>query len=469
MYHTGVFMQIREKFSSRFGFIIVSVSCAVGLGNIWLLPYRAGTYGGGLYILLFLGFAILMGIPILTTEYGVGRGSGKSVAEHYQVLQPPGSKWHIASYFQISGNYLLIMFYAVVCGQALAYLVKGITGELIGASPEEIAAAFGALTGSAVQSYGYTLAIVWAGFAIVYFGVQKGVEFFGKYMMLTFFGLIIILIIRSLTLPGATAGLEFIFIPNLDAVNQYGWFYILHRSMGQALFSLSVGMGSMAVFGSYINKEKSLLGEARTVGIIDLCVSMLCLLMIFPAAFAFGISPATGGGLTFITMPNIFNAMPGSYIWSLLFYLGLTFVSASTAFAVFENLVAILMDKLGWSRKKSTLVNVILISFLIMPASFGTNIWRFSAPLFGQFPNFSAMWSFIVSDIILPLGSLVYITFAATKKGWGWDHFIAEVNTGEGLKMPAGFRFYFTYIIPVAIAFVFILGIIGRFFPGILW
>ena len=457
----------RESFTSRFSFVIISVSCAIGLGNIWLLPYRAGTYGGGLYIFLFIGFLILMGIPILAAEYAVGRGSGKSVATHYHVLQPKGSKWHLTSYPMIAGNYLLIAFYAVVCGQALAYFVKGVTGELIGASPDEITATFGTLTGSAAQSVGYTLAIVWIGFAILYLGLRKGLERFGKYMMLTFFVLIIILIIRSLTLPGALGGLVFLFIPNLNAVNEYGWFYILHRAMGQAMFSLSVGMGCMAVFGSYVGKERALLGEARMVGLLDLTVSMLCLLMIFPAAFAFGIAPATGAGLIFVTMPNVFNAMPGSYIWSFLFYLGLVFVAASTAFAVFENMIAYWMDKSGWSRQKSTLVNLVVCTLIVLPASFGTNIWRFSAPLFGQFPNYSALWSFIVSDVVLPLGSLVYIMFVATRKGWGWDNFVAECNTGEGWKIPANWRFYFNYIIPVGIFVVFILGMLLRFAPAV--
>jgi len=452
----------REKFTSRLAFIMVSVSCAVGLGNIWLLPYRAGTYGGGTYILLFLLFAFLLAIPVLTAEYAVGRGSKRSIATHYQELEPKGTKWHYASYLGIAGNYLLMMFYTVICGFALAYLWKGITGSLGGQSPEYIQGAWAALTGDPMRTVSFTLAICFAGFAVCYAGLNKGVARIGKYMMFMFFILVIILIGRAVTLPGAMDGVAFIFTPTLAPIIEHGVFTIVHMAMGQALFSLSVGMGAMAIFASYMGREKRLLGEARTVGIIDLSVSILCLLMIFPAAFAFGIAPNAGQGLLFVTLPNVFNHMPGGYIWALLFYVGLAFVSFSTAVAVYENIVAMSMDKFGWTRKKSVLINVFLVAILCMPAALGTNILSHIQP-FG-FANFSAFFTFLVMDNVLPIGSMVYIMFCMSRKGWGFENFLAEVNTGEGLKFPTSLRFYMTYIVPLAIFFIFIFGHVNRFF-----
>jgi len=362
----------------------------------------------------------------------------------------------------MAGNYLLMMFYTAICGLALAYLRKGFSGTLIGGSPEYIAQSFSTLVSDPLQVVSFTLVVCLAGFAACYLGLNKGVERVGKYMMLLFFTLIIVLIGRSLTLPGALYGLAFIFVPNPASIAEHGFFTIMHMAMGQALFSLSVGIGAMAIFGSYISKQKRLFGEACAVGVIDLAVSLLCLLMIFPAAFAFGIAPTTGQGLIFVTMPNIFNHMPGAYIWSLLFYVGLAFVSFSTAVAVYENIVAICMDKFGWSRKKSTLINLLAVSALCMPAALGTNLLAHVQP-FG-FANFSAFFSFFVMDNLLPLGSMVYVAFCCSRRGWGWENFIAEINTGNGLRFPTALRFYVTYIIPPAIFFIFIFGHINRFF-----
>jgi len=455
----------RENFSSRLTFIIVSVSCAIGLGNIWLMPYRAGAYGGALYILLVTAFIFLLAIPVLLLEYSVGRGSGQSVANHFQVLQRPGQKWHAASYPMIAGNYLLLMFYVMICGFALAYLGKGISGELIGQPPEYIDAAWSALTGNPLQSVGMMVAIVALGMVACYFGLRRGVERVGKYTMGIFAVLIVILLIRSVTLPGAYQGLRFLFVPNLDAMREHGAFRIIHMAMGQSLFSLSVGMGSMAIFGSYMNKDRRLFRGAFTVGVLDLSVIMLCLLMIFPAAFAFDIPTTAGEALLFRTLPNIFNAMPGAYIWSLLFYVGLAFVAFSTAVAVMENLTAIGMDKFGWSRKKSTVINLVLLIVLCLPSALTRNAWLgFSPP---GFPHLGSFFTYLVMEIVLPLGSLVYVLFVTGKKGWGWNNFLAEVNTGrEGWAFPSGLRFYVTYIVPIAIAFIFVFGQLQRWvFP----
>lgn len=468
----------REHFTSRFSFIILSVSCAIGLGNIWLMPFRVGEFGGALYIFMVAAFCFILAIPVLLMEYAVGRGSEQSVATHYHVLQPKGSKWHLASYFCIAGNYLLLMFYVIICGFALGYFFKAITGELVGhpdvITSAVIAGTWGALTGNALQSALLLVAIIVAGMGACYLGLQKGVVRVGKYMMIIFFALLIILLFRGITLPGAYQGLRFLFVPNLYAIQEHGFFRVVHMAMGQALFSLSVGMGSMAIFGSYFEKEKRLFKEAFTVGVLDLVVVVLCLLMIFPAAFAFGIPAAAGEGLLFLTMPNIFNHMPGSYIWSLLFYAGLTFVSFSTAMAVMENLTAISMDKFGWTRKKSVLINLVLLIVLCMPSALTRNVLAGLSPvLFGAagtpffFPHIGAFFTFLVMEIVLPLGALVYVLFCMTKRGWGWESFLAEVNTGsDGWKLPTNLRFYLTYIVPLAIAFIFVFGMLQRFvFP----
>ena len=463
-------MKERENFTSTLSFIIVSVSCAIGLGNIWLMPFRVGEFGGALYLFMVTAFAFVLAIPVLLTEYAVGRGSGQSVARHYQVLQPKNSKWHLASYFCIAGNYLLLMFYIVICGFALGYLIKAVTGQLVGVDGAGITAQWVALTASGGQSFALMAAILVGCIVTCYFGLNKGIARVGKYMMAGFFALLIILLIRGVTLPGAYQGLRFLFIPNTEAIQTHGFFRVVHMAMGQALFSLSVGMGSMAVFGSYFKKDKLLFREAFTVGVLDLVIVFLCLVMIFPAAFAFGIPAAAGEGLLFLTMPNIFNNMPASYLWALLFYAALVFVSFTTAAAVVEGIITIGMDKFGWSRKKSAIINLFALIILCTPSAFTRNAWSGINPivLFGQpFPHLGAFFTFLVMEIVLPLGSLIYVLFCMSKKGWGWSNFIAEVNTGnEGWKFPTSLRFYITYIVPLAIAFIFVFGMLQRFvFP----
>ena len=450
----------RETFSNKLGFIIVSVSCAIGLGNIWLMPYRAGTYGGALYIFLVAAFIFLFAVPVLLTEYTVGRGSGQSGAKAFEVL-PPGGFWKSNGYIGIIGNYVLLMFYVMICGFALAYLWKGVTGSLIGLDPEAVTASWTALTGNAGQSWLLMFAIVAAGMAVTYVGLRKGIERIGKIMMAIFFVLIVILLFRAVTLPGAGEGLRFLFVPSLDAMREHGTFRILHMAMGQSLFSLSVGIGSMTVFGSYVGRDRKLFKDAFTVGALDLTIIVLCLLMIFPAAFAFGIPATAGEALLFITLPNIFNAMPAAYVWSLLFYVGLAFVAFSTAAAVMENLTAIGMDKFGWTRKKSAIVNLVLLTVLCTPSAFTRNIWAGFSP--GPFPHLGAFFTFLAMEIILPIGALLYVLFCTSKKGWGWKNFFAEANSGtEGWTFPQSLRFYMTFVLPIIIVFVFIFGQIQR-------
>jgi len=450
----------RETFSNKLGFIIVSVACAIGLGNIWLMPYRAGTYGGALYILLVAAFIFLFAVPVLLTEYAVGRASGQTGAKAFEVL-PPGGIWKVNGYVGITGSYVMLMFYLMICGFTLAYLGKGISGSLIGLGPEEITASWQSLTSSAGMSFLMLFIIVAAGMGAVYLGLRKGIERISKYMMAVFFVLIVVLLFRSITLPGAGEGLRFLFIPSLDAMREHGTFRILHMAMGQSLFSLSVGIGCMTVFGSYVGKERRLFKDAFTVGALDLSIIILCLLMIFPAAFAFGIPATAGEALLFVTLPNIFNAMPGSYIWSLLFYVGLCFVAFSTGAAILENVTAIGMDKFGWTRKKSALVNFVFVLILCIPSAFTRNIWAgITVP---GFPHLGAFFTFLAMEILLPIGALIYVLYCTNKRGWRWDNFFQEVNTGEeGWKFPATLRFYMTYVMPAVIFFVFIFGQIQR-------
>ena len=454
-------MEERENFSTRLAFIIVSVGCAVGLGNIWLMPYRAGTYGGGLYVLMVALFIFIFAIPVLSAEYAIGRASQQTMAGAFQKLQPKGKKWHIWSYFMMAGNYLLLMFYILICGFALRYLFKGITGELVGQTPEYMQEAFTNLTQSAGMSLFLTVTILSISFLACYFGL-KSVERISQYMIGMFFIVILLLIIRGLTLPGAVEGLRFIFVPDFSGFVEHGVFRIIHLAMGQAVFSVSVGMGSMVVFGSYIKKERRLFKDAVSVGVIDLGIAILCLLMIFPAAFAFGIAPTVGEGLLFIVMPNVFNQMPASYIWALAFYLGLFFVAITTSIAVVENVVALGMDKFGWERKKSVLINFVALVILCIPAAFGRNIWSaFTVP---TFPHIGSFFTFLVSELILPLGAVIFIVFCMSKKGWGWDNFLAELNTGEtGWKVPTSAHFYLAYIMPAVLMFIFVFGLLQRF------
>jgi NSS family neurotransmitter:Na+ symporter len=324
------------------------------------------------------------------------------------------------------------------------------------------------MTGNAGQSFGLMLAIIAGSILTCYFGLNKGIARIGKYMMGGFLVLLIVLLVRGVTLPGAYQGLRFLFIPNTEAIQEHGFFRVVHMAMGQALFSLSVGMGAMAVFASYFKKDKMLFREAFTVGVLDLIIVVLCLLMIFPAAFAFGIPATAGEGLLFLTMPNIFNQMPGSYFWSLLFYLALVFVSFTTAAAVVEGIIALGMDKFGWTRKKSALINLIALIILCTPSAFTRNIWAELLVPAG-FPHLGAFFTFLVMEIVLPLGSLVYVLFCMSKRGWGWDNFIAEVNTGqEGWKFPTNLRFYITYVVPAAIIFIFAFGMFQRFIAPLL-
>ena len=455
-------MQQREKFSSRLGFILISAGCAIGLGNVWRFPYIVGQYGGAAFIMIYLAFLVIFGLPIMTMEFAVGRASQKSIAESFQTLEPKGTKWHWFSWVGMAGNYLLMMFYTTITGWMFAYFFKMAKGDFVGQTVEEVTAQFGAFTGSAPLVVAFMILSVAIGFLICSFGLQKGVEKITKTMMLALLAIIVILAIRSVTLSGAGEGLKYYLVPDFARMKAQGIGEVIFAALGQAFFTLSIGMGSMAIFGSYISKDRRLAGETLSIALLDTFVAFCAGLIIIPACFAYGIEPGAGPGLIFQTLPNLFNAMPGGRIWGTLFFAFMIFAAVSTVVAVFENIISFAMDK-GMSRKKACLVNFFAIIILSLPCALGFNVLSFITPL-GAGTGILDFEDFIISNNILPLGSLVYVLFCTVKKrGWGWDNFINEANMGKGLKFPKALKIYAKYILPVILVAFWIIGIVNMF------
>lgn len=452
----------REKFSSRLGFILISAGCAIGLGNVWRFPYIVGQYGGAAFILIYLAFLIVFGLPIMTMEFAVGRASQKSIAESFQALEPKGTKWHWFSWIGMAGNYLLMMFYTTITGWMFAYFFKMAKGDFVGQTVEEVTAQFGAFTGNAPLVVGFMILSVAIGLLICSFGLEKGVEKITKTMMLALLAIIVILAIRSVTLSGAGEGLKYYLVPDFARMKAQGIGEVVFAALGQAFFTLSIGMGSMAIFGSYISKDRRLAGESLSIAVLDTFVAFCAGLIIIPACFAYGIEPGAGPGLIFQTLPNLFNAMPGGRIWGTLFFAFMIFAAVSTVVAVFENIISFAMDK-GMSRKKACLVNFFAIIILSLPCALGFNVLSFITPL-GAGTGILDLEDFIISNNILPLGSLVYVLFCTVKKyGWGWDNFISEANEGKGLKFPTALKIYAKYILPVILVVFWIIGIVNMF------
>lgn len=453
----------REKLGSRLGFILLSAGCAIGLGNVWRFPYIAGQYGGALFVLIYLVFLAILGIPIMTMEFSVGRASKKSVALSFQVLQPEGGKWHWFSYAAMAGNYILMMFYTTVTGWMLAYFFGMIRGDFAGLSPDGVADAFAALTGDPVRCVFWMLVTCLLGFGICSIGLQSGVERITKWMMSCLIVVLVVLAVRSVTLPGAGEGLAFYLKPNLNAVREYGLWEVLYAAMGQSFFTLSIGAGSMAIFGSYIDKDRRLLGESINITLLDTFVAIMSGFVIIPACFAFGVNPGSGPGLIFVTLPNIFNEMPASRLWGALFFVFMGFAALSTVIAVFENIISFAMDLTGCSRKKAAWCNAAVLIVLSLPCALGFNILSGINPM-GQGSNILDLEDFIISNNILPLGSWVYLSFCLSKKGWGWKNFLAEANAGKGVSFPKVIKPYLTYVLPLIIFTVFICGYLYMFF-----
>ncbi len=447
----------REKFGSRMGFILLSAGCAIGIGNVWRFPYVAGMYGGGMFVLFYLLFLIVMGVPVMTMEFAVGRASRKSVIRSFTELEKPGQKWHLHGYIGMSGNYLLMMFYTTVAGWMLYYFYQMLTGKFTGKDKEQVAGLFQEMLESPTVLTVVMVIIVVAGILICSLGLQKGVERITKVMMLLLLFIIVVLAVRSITLEGGTEGLKFYLLPDVQRMRDVGILETITAAMNQAFFTLSLGIGSMAIFGSYIDKSRTLLGESVNIAMLDTFVAFVSGLIIFPSCFAFDISPDMGPSLIFITLPNIFNHMVGGRVWGTLFFVFMTFAAFSTILAVFENIISCGMDLFHWSRKKSCLINLVALIVLSLPCVFGYNIWSAIQPL-GEGSTILDLEDFIVSNMMLPVGSLVYLLFCVTRYGWGFDHYLKEANTGEGIKMPGGVRFYVTFILPVLLFFLTVKG-----------
>ena len=454
----------RERFGSRLGFILVSAGCAIGLGNVWRFPYITGEYGGAAFVVLYLIFLVIFALPVLVMEFAAGRASQRSIARSYDELEPEGGKWHRFKWVGLAGNYLLMMFYTVVAGWMLAFMVKSAMGEFNGASTEHVASVFGQLLADPVQMTIYMLIIVAIGVITTRAGVKNGVERVTKVMMVALFVVLVALCVRAVTLPGVEEGLEFYLMPDFGKLfagntpaEQWATFgNAVYAALGQAFFTVSVGMGSMAIFGSYIGKDRRLTGETVRVGVLDTLVALMAGLVIFPSCFAFGVEPASGPSLVFITLPIVFNAMPLGQLWGTLFFLFMSFAALSTVIAVFETIMAFSMDQWGVRREKACLVNGALIALLSIPCVLGFNV--LSGVAIPGIGDIQSIEDFLVSNNILPLGGLFLVMFVTSKRGWGWKNFLAEADTGEGLRFPAWSYRYMKYVLPVGIVIIFVLG-----------
>lgn len=452
----GIIMQ-REKFSSRLGFILISAGCAIGLGNVWRFPYIVGKYGGAAFVLVYLLFLLILGLPIMVMEFSVGRASKASAALSFDRLEPAGTKWHWYKFGAMAGNYLLMMFYTTIGGWMIQYFVKMLSGEFQGLDTDGVSAVFGDMLSKPESMAVYMVLAVVLCFMICGMGLQNGVEKITKAMMLLLLGLMVILAIRSVTLPNASEGLKFYLSPDFGKLVEYGLFESVFAAMGQAFFTLSLGIGAIAIFGSYIGKERSLTGEAVCVTLLDTFVALLAGLIIFPACFAYGVNPGQGPSLIFITLPNVFNSMSGGRIWGSMFFLFMIFAAASTIIAVFENIISFAIDLTGCSRQKAVIVNMIVIIVLSLPCVLGFNLWSGFQPL-GAGSTVLDLEDFIVSNNLLPLGSLVYLLFCTSRYGWGWKNFLKEADTGNGIHFPKWSRIYVSFILPLIVLFIFVQG-----------
>lgn len=450
----------REKFSSRLGFILISAGCAIGLGNVWRFPYIVGKYGGAAFVLIYLAFLLVLGLPIVVMEFSVGRASKKSAALSFDVLEPKGSKWHLTKYIAMAGNYMLMMFYTTVAGWMVLYFLKMLKGDFTGLDAEATAREFdNMLANPAVMTF-FMVIIVLICFAICAQGLVAGVERITKGMMLLLFVLLLVLAVHSVFLEGGAPGLEFYLKPDLGKMREAGLGEAVFAAMGQSFFTLSIGIGALAIFGSYIGREKRLTGEAISIALLDTMVAFMSGLIIFPACFAYEIEPASGPSLIFITLPNVFNHMAGGRLWGALFFIFMAFAALSTVIAVFQNIISFATDLTGCSVKKAVFWNIIAIILLSMPCVLGFNVWSGFQPL-GPGTTIQDLEDFILSNNLLPIGSVLYLLFCTSRYGWGFKNFLKEANEGDGLPFPAWARVYVSYILPLIVLFIFIEGYLG--------
>ena len=452
----------RERLGSQLGFILLSAGCAIGIGNVWKFPYMTGQYGGGAFVLLYLFFLVIMGMPVMTMEFALGRASQKSPVRLYQALKPQPGLWAVHGYAALVGNFLLMMFYTTVAGWMMRYFVSTAASTFSGMSLEQVGEEFDSICSDPVSMVVFMCIVVIVGFFICSFSLQKGLERITKYMMIVLLLIMLVLAVNSFTMAGAKEGLTFYLKPDFGKMRELGIGNVIVGAMSQAFFTLSIGIGSMAIFGSYIGKERALMGEAINVVVLDTFVAIVSGLIIFPACFTHGVAVNSGPDLIFKTLPNIFNNMPMGRVWGSLFFVFMTFAAMSTVLAVFENIISCCMDMSGWSRKKTCLVNGAIMIILSLPCALGFNLLSGIQPL-GAGTGIMDLEDFLVSNVLLPLGSVVYILFCTRKAGWGWDNFVAEANTGKGIKVPSWIRGYATYVLPFIMVIVFIIGIIPYF------
>ena len=455
-------MKQRETFQSRLGFLLLSAGCAIGIGNVWRFPYVVGENGGGIFVLFYLLFLAIMGVPVLSMEFAVGRASKKSPVKAYQELEKPGSKWHLHGYVALLGNYLLMMFYTTVAGWMLYYFYGFLTGKFAGKSAEGVQAAFGEMLANPGVNIFWMALVVVLGILICSMGLQKGVERITKWMMMGLLSLMLVLALHGLFLENAAEGLKFYLLPDFSKLREVGIVKVIVAAMNQSFFTLSLGIGAMAIFGSYLKKDNTLLGEAVNVAVLDTFVAVTAGLIIFPACFSFGVNPDSGPSLIFITLPNVFLSMIGGRVWGSLFFLFMSFAAFSTVIAVFENIIACDMELFSISRKQSAWLNMALLIVLSLPCALGFNVLSGFAPL-GAGSTVLDLEDFIVSNLLLPLGSLVYLVFCTWKFGWGFEKYQAEANEGAGLKVPGFLRGYVTFVLPVMIILLFLQGIWYKF------
>ena len=449
----------RERLGSRLGFILLSAGCAIGIGNVWKFPYMTGQYGGGAFVLIYLFFLLVMGVPVLTMEFAVGRAAQRSPVCLHQVLVPEKKPWRLHGYIAFLGNWILMMFYTSVAGWMLRYFVDTASGKFVGLSPEQVGTQFDQMLADPLAMALYTFTSILIGFGVCSMGLQNGLERITKGMMIALIVIMMVLAVNSIFMPGGTEGLAFYLLPDLNRMREVGIIEVITGAMNQSFFTLSLGMGGMAIFGSYINKDRALMGEAVNVAALDTFVALSSGLIIFPACFAYGVEVNSGPPLIFITLPNIFNNIPLGRLWGSLFFVFMSFAALSTVLGVFELLVSCTTDLFGWSRKKACLVDGILMLFLSLPCVLGFNLLSFIQPL-GPGSGIMDLEDFLVSNLILPGGSLAFIIFCVTRYGWGWDNFVAEANEGRGLKVARWMRPYMTFVLPVIVGIILVLGLI---------
>ena len=448
----------RESFASRIGFLLVSAGCAIGIGNVWRFPTVTGQYGGGVFVLFYLLFLVLMGAPVLTMELAVGRAGHGSAGTAYRALEPKGSKWHLHGWACLIGCCVLMMYYTTVSGWMLAYFFRFVKGTFTGLAADAVSGVYADLLADPFEQIVWMAITVLLGFFVCSRGLQNGIERIGKWMMGALFVLILVLAVHSFVLPGAGEGLAFYLLPDWNRAAEMGIGNVIVAAMNQAFFTLSLGVGAMEIFGSYMSRDYTLAGESLRICALDTCVAICSGLIIFPACFSYGVSPDAGPSLIFITLPNVFANMTGGRLWGTLFFVFMTFASFSTIIAVFQNILACLQESFGWSLKRACAVGTVFILLASVPCILGFNLWSGVQPM-GPGSTVLDAEDFLVSNLLLPIGSLIYLLFCVTRWGWGFDNYLTEANTGKGLRLPRWFKPYISVVLPLLIVFILVQGL----------